>query len=176
VSALRFVSMALVLLTGLPGAALALDQGERQLSIAVGPGHLRQAGDGRTGLAGGLELQWAVRDGWAVRGALDMLVLTDGGDTAATRLGLGGTWAFDVLRIVPFVQAGVTVLDLRADGFAEQALGAEAALGAHYFLDRRWVLALVARGSAWPLHLAGDDPGGASPKLVGLELRLGRIF
>lgn len=155
-----------------PMRAAAVGHGETQASILAGLGRLAGAEEG-LGIAGGLEVERGLSDSWAARlqaGA----GLHDG--VRAALVAAGATWAFDVVRVVPFVELGVSVMDARGEGVrARQDLGLHGGLGAQYLLARRWALAAVARSHWLPWRLAGPSDAGR-PRLLQVGLRLGYVF
>jgi hypothetical protein len=151
----------------------AVGEEERQVAVAAGPGWL--LGDGAAAGAGGrIEAQYGVSDVLAVHAGLGASWHDRrGGTVRALALVAGVTYALDVLRVVPFLEAGVAFLDQGAAA-GRRDLGVEGGLGGEYLIDRRWAVALVARGTYLPLRLGGG--GGGRRGVVGVALRLGRRF
>ncbi len=118
-----------------------------------------------------LELQHGVTDVVAGRAALSAgRWLAEARRTDMT-LTLGAAFAYDVLRIVPFFDIGVTGIYALADEDGS-ALGLETGLGADYLLDRWWSVGLSARGRLLPVRFGAEaaTAGGT------VTLRLGRRF
>jgi hypothetical protein len=156
----------------LPARARAVGEDERQLALLAGAARLD---DGSAGLLGRIEGQFGLSDVLALHLALGASWHSRTGGTArATGLAAGVTYALDVLRVVPFFEGGLAIVDQRGgDRAARLDAGAEVGLGGEYLLDRRWAVALVGRFAYLPLPLSGS--GGAASFLT-LALRLGRMF
>jgi hypothetical protein len=137
--------------------------------VSAGYGRLTAGAERGDGGVVRLEGQYGLTESLALHGAAG--VSWHGGAPArAVGLEAGATYAFDVLRVVPFVEGGLAFLHVSG---GHRALGLQAGLGGEYLLDRHWGLALVARYAYLPLRLGGlaDHPG-----LLTVGLRLGYTF
>jgi hypothetical protein len=90
---------------------------------------------------------------------------------------VGATYAFDVLRLVPYMEFGIGLLNWSGPGAPKTSLGTELGLGADYLLTTRWAWG----GSAQYIFSPGDLFGnvmqfGQRPLAFSLTLRLSRIF
>jgi hypothetical protein len=155
----------------------AVGEGERQVAGALGFA-ITQDGATRAGAQGGVEGALGISDSWAARASVDVS-LHPGSDAQPRRiftaLSFGFTYAFDVLRFVPFVDLGLIVADVRASGQdARQKLGPQGGIGLEYLLSRRWTLAGLARAEYLGLRLAGDTE--PQPWRVTAAVRVGRVF
>jgi hypothetical protein len=170
----------LVLLVGgalVPRAARALDEGEWQLglgaTVAAAVGGLSGnqvpvAGggprlDGRRGLTDALSAWVAVGAIW----------IAEGGDAGRlTTISTGLALAFDVVRVVPYVELGAAGFQFRQDTVNRYGIGLVAAGGFDYLLDRRWSVGAALRAEA---VLSGHD-GDTPLVLPSLGVRLARSF
>jgi hypothetical protein len=155
----------------------AVGEGERQLAGTLGFAITRD-GATRPGVQGAVEGALGISDSWAAHAALDSSI-HPGTDVQPRRvftaLTLGFTYAFDVLRFVPFLDLGLTVADVRASGRdARQKLGPQAGIGVEYLLSRHWTLAGLGRVEYLGLRLAGDTE--PQPWRLVAGVRLGRVF
>ena len=165
-----------------PSAAEALDEGDWQLGLAAQYAHVTAEGRAAAGLGARLDARYGATDAWSLWGAIgsSWQPVTGGGQrpdgtVRASTGSLGVTFALDVLRVIPFAEAGLAIVDLGgAVTHRQRALGGELALGAEYLLDPRWSFAAVARYQYCPLRIDGD--GGARPSLFTLGVRFGRSF
>jgi hypothetical protein len=88
----------------------------------------------------------------------------------------GFSLAWDVLRIIPFVEAGAALADLRGGVTRGRYLGFEGAAGVEYLVDRRWSVAGIARYQYLPVRLAGGKTADPSPGVLTVGLRLSKSF
>lgn len=181
----RRCTLGVLILLGLarPAAAVGLEEWELAVDAR---GAWVQADDRRpVGPGLGLQLQYGLTDAWALRGAVGLSghpvggnADRGGGTVTATSAIAGVTYTVDVLRLVPFVEAGVGLLDVRgAVAGARSGLGIDLGVGAQYLVSRRWAVGVVGRYQVFPVELgslSSDD--GETPSLVALALRLARIF
>jgi hypothetical protein len=154
----------------LSGRAWAVGEDERQLALAGGAARLGGGG----GFLGRAEGQFGISDALALHGALGASWHPrNGGTTRATALVAGLTYAVDVLRVVPFFEGSLAIVDQRGGGGARLDAGFEVGVGGEYLVDRHWAVALVGRLATLPLGLSGS---GSAASLLSLALRLGRTF
>jgi opacity protein-like surface antigen len=131
----------------------------------------------------GLQLQRGFTDAFAVRLALGVSRHDvgsngeqPGGAVTAASAFAGITYAIDVLRVVPFVELGVGLLDVSgAVSERRHGLGFDLGLGAQYLVTRDWGLGATIRYQAFPVEL-GSASGGDHPSVVALGLRVARLF
>jgi len=169
--------LAILLVWWLPTSALAVGQGEALLSGGLGLAVGFQD-PARAGAQADLRLLRGISDSWAARlGFQTAWYPTHEGKPSAhvTAQSLGLTWAADVLKLVPFVDLGIAVADLRGSGMAASwRLGGQMGLGADYLLSRHLTMSLLARADYFRLRLAGGYDG--HPTQLSLTLYLGRAF
>jgi hypothetical protein len=166
--------LAVAVLLSWAGPARGVDQGEWQ--VAAGPAFalLVQGRNATSGLGGRLEGRYGLRDDSAVWVAVGSSWHPRAAETVrASGASAGFSLAFDVLRIVPFLEAGAAVANLRGAVTRGRYLGFDGAAGVEYLLDRRWSAAAVARYQYLPVRLAGT---GDNPGVLTLGLRLARTF
>ena len=162
-------------------------EGEWQLSARLGVGDVDIDGRAPFGLLAGGDLEYGLTDAWALRLSLgtgfhpvdpDTKKMLPGGRARASTALLGVTYTFDVLRLVPYLQTGVGVIDFEGAVTAPGLhLDAELGLGADYFLTRRWALGGVLQYQFTPGQLFGSamEFGGTSFYFA-LEARLSWLF
>lgn len=177
-----WLSMALALCAVVAGTshpAAALDESEWQAAVSAGYLRLWVDGQGLNAGVATLAGRYGLSDDISVRLSAGGAWHPKGGGVPAVRVGMlgaGATYSWNVLRVIPFLDAGVGLVVTGGDGTrAEQALGADASLGAEYFLDRRWTLGAAARFEAYPVKLGGVGVQG-HPSALSLSLRLARTF
>jgi hypothetical protein len=152
---------------------------------AVGAVFATARADGRWVPGGGVTLtgQYGLTDAWSVHAdfagswhPVDADALRPGGRVRALACSAGITYALDVLRVVPYVSAGLAVQNLGgALRDARTDLGVGLGGGADYLLDRRWSLGLELGYRILPVALAGDRDGfGGTPQAFTAGLRLAR--
>ena len=171
---LSAVGAVLALATGAPRARAAAGEDEWQVSARLGLGDVDLGGHAPLGGVAGVDLEYGLSDAWAVRGALGTGLhpvdarpkdQVPGGTARTTTALIGVTYTFDVLRLVPYVQTGVGVINFAgAVKSPGTALDAELGLGADYLLTRRWALGGVLQYQFTPAQLFGSpmDFGGTS--------------
>jgi len=171
------VGLAIFLIWLLPASALAVGQGEADLSGGVGLA-LGFQGQTRTGAEGELRLLRGISDAWAARLGLQTAWYPAHGATPAahvTAQALGLTWSADVLNLVPFVDLGIVVGDIRGNNMvASQRLGGQFGVGADYLLSRHFTMSLLARVDYFAIRLAGGRDN--APAQLTFALNLGRAF
>jgi hypothetical protein len=179
---------ALLALAAAPGAArAAAGEQDWQLSLRLGAGTVDV--DGRTppGIVTGADVEYGFTDAWAVRlsVAAGFHPVSErasdhapGGTLRTTTALVGVTYTFDVLRLVPYLETGVGVINF---GGAVKAPGtgfdAELGLGTDYLLTRRWSVGGVLQYQFTPVQLFSSpmDFGGTSFYFV-LSARVSYIF
>jgi hypothetical protein len=170
--ALVAASLAASLLAlGAARTAHAVGEDEKELAAMVGAARLAGAGVA-DGVLARLEGQFGLSDVLALHGAVGSSWHRLAGQAVrATSVTAGGTYAVDVLRVVPFAEAGICFLD--QSGVGRRHLGIEVGVGGEYLIDRRWAVALVGRAAYLPVRLSG---AGDAASLLGVGLRLGYLF
>jgi hypothetical protein len=160
------LTLMLVLIADPGRARAAAGENEWQLSARFGVGDVHV--DGRTpyGLLAGADLEYGLTDAWAVRLALgtgyhsvdaDSKANLPGGNVRTTSALLGVTYTFDVLRLVPYVQTSIGVINFAGAVVTPgTTLDAELGLGADYLLTRRWAVGGVLQYQFTPAQLFGS--------------------
>jgi hypothetical protein len=171
----RAIPAAALLLASLqPRPAAALDEEAFQVTLApvlafvpqdeaVGTGF---RAEGRYGLTDAVSVWGAAGSSWHW--------LAEGTGRAITA-GTGLTLAFDVLRVVPFVEAGASFANLGYGGRSRSYLGAELGAGAEYLITPAFSLAGVLRAQHFPVSLSGNLVG-RSGTLLSVGARFGYTF
>ncbi len=109
------------------------------------------------GAGGGVDLQYGLTDAWGLRGAAEgAWMAPDGGAAALLQTTAGVVYTWDVLRLLPLVEAGLSGATLRAKTGSQTNLGVQVGLGADYLLNRHWSMGLIGRFGYLPLALSGD--------------------
>jgi hypothetical protein len=121
------------------------DEEDWSLSARAGVGGVTI--DGRTplGPAVGADLLYGLTDAWSLRGSANVGVTAvsddpkndrPGGIVSSYALFAGLTYTVDVLRVVPYFEAGLGAMRISgAVNETRNAIGAQAGLGAEYFLN-----------------------------------------
>ena len=163
-----------MLAAGAAAAEAAPGEDEWQLSARLGLGDLDIDGRKPLGALGGADLEYGFTDAWAARLSLgsgfhpvdsDMKNHLPGGTVRTTFALVGVTYTFDVLRLVPFLQTGIGVINIGgATVKPGTAFDAELGLGADYLLTKRWAVGGVLQYQFTPAQLFGSpmDFGGTS--------------
>jgi hypothetical protein len=135
---------------------------------------LRLAAEGLYGLDEAWSLRMSLAAGWQFAAAEGS---RPGGTVRTLSGGAGVVYAVDVLRVVPFVEAGLALAHasrpLRDPG---AFLGLEVGGGAAYLVDRRWSLSGILRLHHLGVRLGGGPGPASSPLVLALGLRLERLL
>ena len=128
--------------------AAAAGENEWQVALRLGAGTVSVDDRKPWGLAGGVDIQYGLSEGWGLRlsleGSTHNVTKTNEMDlrpegairTDAALIGL--TYTFDVLRLVPYADLQVGIAQLRGAVTTPQSLLAmELGVGADYFVTRR---------------------------------------
>jgi len=181
---------AVLVLTALAAAgdaAAAAGEDEWQASLRLGLGTIHVDGRSPFGAIVGGDVEYGITDAWAAHLSAtigfhpvdaDSKQMTPGGTLRATTAILGVTYTFDVLRLVPYIETGVGMMNLGgAVVHPGTSLSAELGLGADYLLTKRWVLGGILQYQFTPIELFGSamDFGGTSYYFA-LCARLSRLF
>ena len=168
-------------------AHAAAGEQEWQLSARAGAAALDVDGRHPFGATAGLDLEYGLNDAWAARLSVgsgfhpvDAHPMTHlpGGTVRTTSALLGVTYTFDVLRLVPYLQTGIGVINFGgAVVNSGTAFDAELGLGADYLVTRRWAVGGVLQYQFTPAQLFGSpmDFGGTS-FYFGLAARISWLF
>jgi hypothetical protein len=151
--------------------ALALDEGDWQIGLS--PQLALQFPTGSGVVFGGgarLDARHGLTDALSAWGALASTWFPEGGPARFSTISGGLALAYDVVRVVPFVDLGVALLDHDLGRGRTQALGFEIAVGAEYLIDPVWSLALTARWQAFVAHLGGMGSGVGGLPIAALRL------
>jgi len=159
----------------LTAPALAVDQGDWQ--VGAGPAYalLVEHDNPTSGLGGRIEGRYGLRDDSAVWAAVASSWHPRAAENVrASSASAGFSLAFDVLRVIPLVEVGPAVAELRGGLTRGRFLGFEGAAGCEYLVDRRWSAAALARYQYLFVRLAGTAP--LSPGVLTVGLRISRTF
>ena len=142
------VVSALAVSLAVGGTAAAAGENEWQVGLRLGAGTVSVDDRKPWGLAGGVDIQYGLTDGWGLRlsleGSTHDVTKTNEMDprpegtirTDAALIGL--TYTFDVLRLVPYADLQVGLAQVRGAVTTPQSLLAmELGVGADYFVSRR---------------------------------------
>ncbi len=177
----------LVLAAWAAPAQAAPGEDEWQLSARLGLGDLDVDGRKPLGVLGGADLEYGFNDAWAARLSLgsgfhpvdaDLKNHLPGGTARTTFALVGVTYTFDVLRLVPFIQTGVGVINFGGAVVKPgTAFDAELGLGADYLMTRHWSVGGVLQYQFTPAQLFGSpmDFGGTS-FYFSLSARISYLF
>ena len=158
-------ALALSLLLGRVAAAA----GEREWQVALRAGAGTVNVDGRKpwGIAGGLDIEYGVTDGWAIRASLEAsrhsvdktgpMDLRPAGTLHTDAAMIGLTYTFDVLRLVPYAELQIGMIQLGGAVLTPQTLLAmELGVGGDYFVTRRFTAGLAFHYLFQPADLLSD--------------------
>jgi hypothetical protein len=155
-------------------AHAAAGEDEWQLSARLGLGDVHVDGRSPLGALAGADLEYGFSDAWAARLSVgsgfhpvdaDVKNHLPGGTARTTFALVGVTYTFDVLRLVPYIQTGIGVINFGgAVAKPGTAFDAELGLGADYLVTRRWAVGGVLQYQFTPAQLFGSpmDFGGTS--------------
>jgi hypothetical protein len=156
------VAAAVALVLAAPSAARA-EEGE--LSLAAAPLYSVVKWDQRHPSGGGLAVEgtWGLNDWLWLRGTVFYTAQAARGDEAAGlpsgAISVGGAfvglrYAFDVLRVIPYVDGGVGALFSGGAGQARRVdLGVEVGIGFDYLYSRRLTFGLMVRYHAFTTNI-----------------------
>jgi hypothetical protein len=140
------MALAVVLLAARPARAVGED--EWQLAGRLGVGDLHIDNRSPVGATAVVELEYGLTDAWAARVMLGtgfhpvdkrMSDNAPEGTVRATAALIGLTYTFDVLRMVPYAQMAVGLVNFAGAVFVPRSsMAAELGLGADYWLTKRW--------------------------------------
>lgn len=161
----------------LPASAFAVGQGESALT--GGPGlALALDGEPRAGAGADVRILRGLSDSWAARLGIQATWIPATGARSATRVAaqaLGLTFAADIFKLVPFVDLGLVVADIRGGGQEpRQRLGGQFGIGADYLVTSHFTVSLIGRLDYFALRIAGAR--GANPVQATFALHLGHVF
>src|SRR5450755_4483920 len=165
--------------------ARAVGEDEWQVSASAGGGNANGYPLAPWGLAGALDVEYGFLEAFAARASVGVVShpvkAVKGGPPAGTlqaRTALvGATYTFDVLRLVPYMEVGVGLLQWSGPGAPRTTMGAELGLGADYLVTTRWAWGASAQYIFSPTDLFSNAMEfGQSPLAFSLTLRVSRIF
>jgi hypothetical protein len=170
-----WLTLAVLSLWLLPSSASAIGQGETSLSAGLGLAVATQD-QSRAGAQAEFRLLRGLNDSFAARlGLQTTWISAPGSAIHFTTQSAGLTWAADVLRVVPLVDVGIAVADIRGGGMREsQRLGPQVGIGADYLVSRHLTFSLLARIDYFALRLAGGR--GTTPTQITVGAHLARVF
>jgi hypothetical protein len=167
------------------GDARAVGEDEWQVSARAGGGNANGYPIQPWGLAGGLDVEYGFHEAFAARASVGVVshpvsaiknVRPAGTLQARTAL-LGATYTFDVIRLVPYMEAGIGLLSWTGPGAPKTSLGTELGLGADYLFTSRWAAGASAQYIFAPADLFSNVMQfGQRPLAFSLTLRVSRIF
>jgi hypothetical protein len=156
---------------------------EWRLSGRAGIANVYTDGRHPLGVRGGIDGEYGLTDAWAVRlsGSISQHDVSEdpaaglpGGTINAYGIFAGLTYALDVLRLVPYFEAGLGLLTVSgAVREPHRALGMQVAAGADYLLGPRWSVGGVAEYTYAPFDLVANVlSGGGVPQTFALSVRV----
>ena len=148
-------------------AAAAAGEHEWQVALRAGAGTVNVDGRKPWGYAGALDIEYGLTDAWAVRASLEASAhsVSKEGDmdmrpagTVRTNAALVGlTYTFDVLRLVPYADLQVGLIQLTGAVTTPQSLLAmQLGVGADYFVSRHITAGLSFQYLFEPADLLSD--------------------
>jgi hypothetical protein len=179
--------LALAALAAAGDAWAAAGEDEWQGSLRLGLGAINVDGRSPFGAIVGGDVEYGFTDAWAAHLSATIgfhpvdantKQMLPGGTLRATTALLGVTYTFDVLRLVPYIETGLGLMNLSGAVVRPgTTLSAELGVGADYLLTKRWVLGGILQYQFTPLELIGSasDFGGTSYYFA-LCARLSRLF
>lgn len=157
------------------------EPGQWVVGLSAGGAEVRVDQRWRHGLQIGAEGRYGLTEFWALRGAahLSWHRGEDGSQafppvqTGTAVLGLAYAW--DVLRVVPFAEAGVVLAGIRGD-VSQSSLfgGVQLGGGVNYLIDRQWAAGVCLRFQHLGLGVSLDASPADAPMLLGILLRAER--
>lgn len=171
---------------GASRAAWAAGEDEWQLSARLGAANKNGSPLASWGPAFALDLEYGIDDGWSARASVGSLAhpvpaimdVTPGGTLRATTALVGASYTFDVLRLVPYAEAGLGVVYWSGGGEpGHAAFAAELGVGADYLLTPHWSWGGCAQYLFAPAELAGEAMQfGENPLAFSITVRVSRVF
>jgi Outer membrane protein beta-barrel domain len=167
------------------GTARAVGEDEWQVSARAGSGNANGYPLEPWGFAGGLDVEYGLHEAFAARASVGVVSHpvkavkngTPAGTLQARTAMLGATYTFDVIRLVPYMEVGVGLLQWSGPGAPRTTMGAELGLGADYLVTTRWAWGASAQYIFSPTDLFSNAMEfGQSPLAFSLTLRVSRIF
>jgi hypothetical protein len=180
-----FVTALPVAVAAFGGEARAVGEDEWQLSARLGGANANGYPIQPWGLAGALDVEYGIHESFAARASVGVVShpvpAVKNGPPAGTRQArtalLGATYTFDVIRLVPYMEFGIGLLQWSGPGAPKTTIGTELGLGADYLLTTRWACGASAQYIFAPADLFGNVMQfGKSPLAFSLTLRFSRIF
>jgi len=182
------VVSALAVSLAVGGTAAAAGENEWQVALRLGAGTVSVDDRKPWGLAGGVDIQYGLTDGWGLRlsleGSTHDVTKTNEMDprpegtirTDAALIGL--TYTFDVLRLVPYADLQVGLAQVRGAVTTPQSLLAmELGVGADYFVTRRVTAGIRFHYLFEPADLLSDPLNlGTNPFAFNVTARASYLF
>jgi Outer membrane protein beta-barrel domain len=178
--------LALLLAGSTATRARAAGEDELQVSARLGGANPNGNPLASWGPAAAVDVEYGVTDAWSARASATLLRhpvgavkdVSSGGTLQATAALVGATYTFDVLRLVPYVEAGVGVVHWSGAGAPSRtSLAMEAGLGGDYLLTPRWSCGASAQYLFSPGELVNNAMSlGGPPLAFSLTLRVSRMF
>ena len=179
------LALGLALLAARPARAVGED--EWQLSARLGVGDLHIDGRSPLGATAMVELEYGLNDAWAARVMLGtgfhpvdkrMADNAPAGTVRASSALVGLTYTFDVLRMVPYGQVAVGLVNFAGAVFVPRSsMAAELGLGADYWVTKRWAFGAALQYLFTPIDLFNNlSELGKSPFSFALGVRGSWLF
>jgi hypothetical protein len=169
-----------------PCPARAAGEDEWQLSARLGGANKNGSPTASWGLAGALDLEYGLDDAWSLRVSVSTLShpvpavkdVSPAGSLRATSGVAGVTYAFDVLRLVPYLETGIGLVYWSGVGIEDHAaLAAVLGIGADYLVTPHWSIGGLAEYLFAPGELVQNAMQfGESPLAFSLTFRVARSF
>ncbi len=178
----------LALLLASSTAAPAWGAGDDELQVSARLGGANANGDpfASWGPAAAVDVEYGLNDAWSARASFSLLRHpvapvkngSPGGTLQATAALVGATYTFDVLRLVPYIEAGVGAVRWSGAGEPSRtSLAVETGLGGDYLLTPRWSCGASAQYLFTPGELVNNAMSfGGRALAFSLTLRVSRVF
>ena len=179
--------VALCLGLGAAATARAAEKDELAVSLRAGIGTVSADGRHPWGNALGLDAEYGIADGWALRASLEAQLIPvsstppsrlPGGLLHTDAALLGVTYTIDILRLVPYVDLQLGVAQI--GGAVTEPItmfAAELGVGGDYFINRHLRAGLSAQYLYRPQDLFSNPQGlGNAPFTFSVTARLGWTF
>jgi hypothetical protein len=185
-TAIVLLALAVPVLLGRTAAAAGAS--EWQLALRAGAGTVSIDGRKPWGLAGALDLEYGLTDSWAVRASFEASThdvskaseqdMRPAGTIHTDALLIGATYTFDVLRLLPYADLQVGMIQLAGAVSTPQSLLAmQLGVGADYFVTRRFLAGLSFHYLFEPADLLSDPLNlGTNPFSFTVTARASYLF
>jgi hypothetical protein len=180
-----FLAALLVALIVRAGDAHAVGEDEWQLSARAGGGNADGYPFQSWGLAGAVDLEYGFFEAFAARASVGVTSypvsavknVSPAGTLQARTALVGATYTFDVVRLLPYMELGLGLLQWSGPRAPKTSFGTELGLGADYLITPRWAAGASAQYIFAPADLFNNVMQfGERPLAFSLTLRVSRIF